>query len=224
MTSPLQRDDVTSPLTVSGEARVFENTVSWRIEDADGVEIATGFTTADAPDVGEFGDFEARIFLPVIETETFFLEVLSYSARDGAPQDQVRLELTPASNGKVSVNTFFVDPAFIAAGGDCSQVDVEKRTMLETVNVAELALLELLAGPESAWADTSMPEFTTLNSISISSGVAKVDFGASDPAVWNGGSCRVSSIRSQIEQTLLQFPSVSSVDITVNGSKDILEP
>ncbi len=225
VTSPINGDAVTSPFTVTGRARVFENNVSWRILDENGSNVLLeGFTTADAPDVGEFGDFEARIFLPVIEGDTFFLEVLSYSAMDGAPQDQVRLELVPLDAGKTTVNVFFVDPAFIADGGDCSQVDFEKRTVHHTVNTAELALRELLEGPESTWAQTQIPEFTTLNSVTIESGVATVDFGGSSIARWNGGSCHVMALRAQIEETLLQFPSVSSVIINLDGSSDILEP
>ena len=224
VTSPIDGDAVTSPLSVTGTARVFENNVNWRILDADDVELATGFATADAPDVGEFGAYEMRIFLPVIETETFFLEVLSYSAKDGSAQDQVRLELVSLDVGKTSVNVFFTDPAFIEDGGDCSQVDFEKRTVHHTVNVAELAIQELLAGPESEWAQTQVPPFTTLKSITIADGVAKVDFTGSRMSEWNGGSCHVIALRAQIEQTLLQFPSVTSVEITLDGSSAILEP
>ena len=89
---------------------------------------------------------------------------------------------------------------------------------------AELALLELLEGPESAWAESYVPTLTTLDTITISSGVAQVNFVGSSSADWSGGSCRVTALRSQVEQTLLQFPSISSVEITVNGSSDILEP
>jgi len=41
-----------------------------------------------------------------------------------------------------------------------------------------------------------------------------------------GGSCRVTTIRSQVEQTLMQFPSVTSVRISVEGYADdeVLQP
>jgi len=40
-----------------------------------------------------------------------------------------------------------------------------------------------------------------------------------------GGSCRVSAIRSQITQNLLQFPTIKNVIISVNGrTEDILQP
>ena len=137
---PVEGGVVTSPLTIQGSARVFENTVEWRITNVDGDELDRGFTTTDAPDVGEFGTFEARVFLPLIEEETFYLEVFATSPRDGAEEDKVVMELVPERDGKVSVNVFFVDPALIDAGGDCSQVDFEKRTVHETVNVRRACL------------------------------------------------------------------------------------
>jgi len=40
-----------------------------------------------------------------------------------------------------------------------------------------------------------------------------------------GGSCRVTAIRSQIEQTLKQFSTVQSVIISIdNRTEDILQP
>ena len=40
-----------------------------------------------------------------------------------------------------------------------------------------------------------------------------------------GGSCRVAAISSQIRQTLMQFPTVKSVIISIDGrTEDILQP
>lgn len=221
--SPENEGLTASPMVIKGKARVFEGVLNWRITSLEGKELSSGFTTTSASDVGEFGNFEERIFLPLISQHTFYLEVYSISARDGSEEGKVRVEVVPEDAGKTTVNVFFSDPEFIEEG-DCSQVDFEKRTMNKTVNTAELAIQELLKGPESNWANTSIPAFTILNSISISEGLARVDFGGSTPSPWNGGSCHVTSLRSQIEETLLQFPSISSVEITLDGSSDILEP
>jgi len=72
----------------------------------------------------------------------------------------------------------------------------------------------------SVWAlrpmDTLIPEQTQLVSLVVSKGVATATFSPQlDQAV--GGSCRVSMIRSQIENTLKQFPSVKSVVIISEG-------
>jgi Immunoglobulin-like domain of bacterial spore germination len=56
--SPEAGAGVSSPVTISGTASVFEGTVQLRILDADGEEIARTFTTASAgaPERGEFSE------------------------------------------------------------------------------------------------------------------------------------------------------------------------
>jgi hypothetical protein len=44
--SPLIDEQVPSPVTIAGTANVFEATVSIAVLDAQGIEIASGFTTA----------------------------------------------------------------------------------------------------------------------------------------------------------------------------------
>lgn len=222
--SPQSGDVVTSPITVSGEARVYENVVDWRIVSNDGDVLDQGFFAATPADIGMFGPFEGRVFLPVLESDDFVLELFTYSAMDGSVRDLVSLPLTAADTGTTSVEVYFID-AEIAAAEDCTAVDFEKRTTGATVNTAEMALLELLKGPTSDWAVTEIPDGTELNSIVIRDGVADVDFYSPNPARWSGGSCHTTAIRAQIEQTLLQFPTVDSVEISVNGdAHNILIP
>jgi len=45
--SPAPGAEVSIPFEVTGRAEVFEANVEWALEDADGVEVASGFTTAD---------------------------------------------------------------------------------------------------------------------------------------------------------------------------------
>jgi hypothetical protein len=56
--SPEPGASVSSPVTISGTASVFEGTVQLRILDADGEEIASAFTTASAgaPERGDFSE------------------------------------------------------------------------------------------------------------------------------------------------------------------------
>ncbi len=56
--SPEPGASVSSPVTISGTASVFEGTVQLRILDADGEEIGSAFTTASAgaPDRGDFSE------------------------------------------------------------------------------------------------------------------------------------------------------------------------
>ncbi|HEY7271538.1 MAG TPA: Gmad2 immunoglobulin-like domain-containing protein [Actinoplanes sp.] len=84
---PVIGQRVTSPITVTGTADVFEATVNARLLDADGKQIATAFTTASCGS-GCRGDF--RIRLPyksgggVATVETYWV-----SPKDGSRRDVV---------------------------------------------------------------------------------------------------------------------------------------
>lgn len=58
VTSPEPTATVSSPVTISGTASVFEGTVQLRILDADGKQVGSAFTTASAgaPDRGTFSE------------------------------------------------------------------------------------------------------------------------------------------------------------------------
>jgi spore germination protein GerM len=111
---------------------------------------------------------------------------------------------------------------------DCSLVFPVAREAPKTPAVGRAALEELLKGPtwaeKNAGYDTAINEGVKIRSLSVKDGVAAVDFDAKMQEGM-GGSCRVSLIRSQITETLKQFPTVQSVVISVEGnSEDILQP
>ncbi len=116
------------------------------------------------------------------------------------------------------------DPALL----DCSNVYAVSRTVPKSVEVARVSLEELLEGPSidevTAGYVSSINPGTLLNSIRIEEGVAYVDFSSVlGQAV--AGSCRVQSIRAQIDRTLLQLPTVTSVVISIEGETEgILQP
>ncbi len=111
---------------------------------------------------------------------------------------------------------------------DCGLVYPVERQVVKTPAVARAALLELLAGPTLAESNggyfTSINPGVKLNYIGIVGDVARVDFDKKmDESM--GGSCRVTAIRAQITRTLMQFPTVKSVVISVDGnSEEALQP
>lgn len=111
---------------------------------------------------------------------------------------------------------------------DCSLVYPVVRTIPKAEAVAQAALAELLKGPtpeeKGRGYFTSINAGTRLQSLVIANGVARADFdGRLGEQV--GGSCLVTAIRSQIIETLKQFPTVTEVVISINGeSQDILQP
>ncbi len=91
--SPLIGERVSNPVSISGSANVFEATVSIRILDADGGEIARTFTTATCG-TGCRGDYSKRVSYEVSSEQPGFIEVFEASAIDGSPQWVVRIPVT----------------------------------------------------------------------------------------------------------------------------------
>jgi hypothetical protein len=84
---------VTSPVTVSGTADVFEATVSVRVLDSAGHEIARTFTTASCG-TGCRGDYSVTVSYSVPRTQPGTIEVFESSAKDGQP---VNVQLIPVT-------------------------------------------------------------------------------------------------------------------------------
>lgn len=91
--APTPYASVTSPLTISGEASVFEASLAWRITDTAGQVIAEGHTTASAgaPQTGTF-TITATYTVPV---QTIgFVEVFDRSPKSGEIDEIVRIPVT----------------------------------------------------------------------------------------------------------------------------------
>lgn len=128
----------------------------------------------------------------------------------------------------MKVKVFFSSSKLNPELVDCSLVFPVQREVEETVAVGRAALTELFKGTteqeEDAGYFTNINEGVTIQSLTIKDGVAKVDL-SSKLGEGVGGSCKVSAIRAQIEETLKQFSTVDSVVISIDGiSEDILQP
>ena len=82
---PSAKQEVRSPVTVEGRARVFEATVQVQVKDASGKPLASEFTTASkgAP---EWGDYRVEVAYRVAARQEGVVEVYAPSAKDGSPQ------------------------------------------------------------------------------------------------------------------------------------------
>ncbi len=223
---PDPSDEVGVPLVITGKARVFENQFAYRLTDAAGTVLVLGTATADAPDIGEFGEFTVSASYDEPATDTGTLEVFQYSAKDGTEVDKVTIAVNFADTETMTVEAFFTTAT---TASDCKAVSAVTRRVPVTQAVARAALEELLKGPSTDEADsglgTNIPSGTTLRSVSIENGVATVEFSEGLDSMVSG-SCNVSVIRSQIEETLKQFTSVTSVVILVEGKDvdEVLQP
>lgn len=128
----------------------------------------------------------------------------------------------------VLVKAFFSNTKFDPGLMDCSKVYPITRDVPKTQAVARAALEELLKGPteeeKSQGYLTSINKGAKIQSLRIDNGIAYADFDK-QLEFQVGGSCRVQAIASQIRQTLLQFPTVREVIISIDGrTADILQP
>jgi len=82
---------VTSPLTISGDASVFEATLQWRVRDSSGRVLAQGTTTATAgaPYRGTYT--VSATFTPPSTDTIGSVEVFERSPRDGTIDEIVRV-------------------------------------------------------------------------------------------------------------------------------------
>jgi len=91
--SPVIGQQVTSPATVSGTADVFEATVSVRVLDSAGREIARTFTTASCG-TGCRGSYSVTVPYSVTRAGHGTVEVFESSAKDGTPVNVEQIPVT----------------------------------------------------------------------------------------------------------------------------------
>jgi hypothetical protein len=91
--TPLIGARVSSPVTISGTADVFEATVSLRILDANGHEIARTFTQASCG-TGCRGDYSIAVPYQIATEQQGTIEVFESSAKDGSAINVVAIPVT----------------------------------------------------------------------------------------------------------------------------------
>lgn len=225
---PQANEEAGLPVIIKGEARVFESTVNYRIQESDEKVLLEGFTMAESPDVGEYGAFEIFANYPEPEGAQGTIEVFTYSAKDGAEIDKVVIPIQFKKVDSLIVKVFFGSNTLNPKAIDCTKVFGVDRRIPKTQGVARAALEELFKGPTPD--EIKNEYFTSINpgvkvqNVVIEDKTAKADFNETlDFLV--GGSCRVTAIASQIEETLKQFPNIKNVVISINGrTEDILQP
>jgi len=87
---PKENAKISSPLDITGKARVFENVVSLRLKDKTEKILFQGVTDAKSPDVGQFGLFQEEITYETNQSEGT-LEVFESSAKDGSEINKVEI-------------------------------------------------------------------------------------------------------------------------------------
>jgi len=234
--SPKSNDliDPTKPLLIEGQARggwFFEASFPAKLIDANGNVLsqipvqATGEWMTDS-----FVPFSGKMQFATPTTLIGTLILNKDNPSDMRQFDQ-SFKIPLRFNIQTStVKVYFGNSEKNPNALDCNLVYAVNRTIPKTAEIARAALEELLKGPTSDEQSakglyfTSIPFGVKVKSLNIAGDVATADF---DQTLQQnvGGSCRGSAIRSQITQTLMQFPTVKSVIISIDGrTEDILQP
>ncbi len=234
--TPRPGDEITSPLVIEGEARgfwFFEASFPARLLDGNGKEISVAVMQAQDEWMTEnFVPFRGTLTFPTPSTEKGIL-VLEKENPSGLPEhaDDLRIPIRfkkPTNGETLTVKAFFGNTIFDPDAEDCTKVFPVDREIPKTQAVARAAIEKLIEGPTLNELETeyftSLPPKVRIQSLSVTNGVAAIDFSRKfEEGV--GGSCRVAAIRAQITETLTQFPTVQSVVISIDGrTEDILQP
>ena len=214
------------PLKIQGEGREFESVVRYRVKTEKGIILADGSMQADATDVGRFGQFFVSLPLDLTSITKATVETFANSPKDGAEIDKVTNNVTIDPTLR-SLEVYFSntqsDPK-----AECEKVVPAIRSIAKVEKIGTASLEELLKGPndeeKTLGFATLIPTNAKLQTFTIEGTVGRPDFTAElDKDV--AGSCRVLAIRAQIEKTILQFSTIESVIISIEGrTEDILQP
>lgn len=220
ITNPLPNDTIGGHVTVSGFISgtwFFEGDTFAEIADSNGTVIGGGLLRAlDNWMTADVIAFEGKVILNSIPQTTSGTIIIYKDNPSGESQfdDSVTIPITFSSN-YTTTSVYFVPNN----SQSCDSVVAVPRVIPQTVSVGRASLEALLAGlglSENVTYATSIPHDAQINSLAITDGIATVDFNSLAIA----GSCAVTSARTQITETLLQFPTVDSVVISVNGQVD----
>lgn len=232
--APKENEAISSPLKITGRVKGngwtgFEGQVGIvKLFDNDGKELAMGILTATEDWMKLPVNFETTLWFDYPGDGAGQLVFYNENASGEPERDKtftLPIKLKKSSGEKSTVKVYF------SGSGDnidCAKVLPFEREVPKTQALARVALEELLKGPadleKTAGLFTSINPGVVILSLSIENGIAKVDF---NDQLQKGvaGSCKVTAIRAQIEQTLKQFPTVKNVVISINGeTEDILQP
>jgi hypothetical protein len=95
VTSPRIGQRVSSPVTIAGDANVFEATVTMRILDASGAQVGHSFTTATCGS-GCRGTYSTTLRYTAASEQAGTVQVFEVSAKDGSPVNLVTIPVTLA--------------------------------------------------------------------------------------------------------------------------------
>ena len=186
--NPSANDEVGLPLVIKGEARTFEAAFSYRIKNSKGTVLVEGHSmTTGTEDYPAFRPFEVSVNYPDPKTASGSVEVFSMSAKDGSEINKVIVPVTFKKITDAQEVKLYIN------------IDAPITVRIPKTDTPVRATLDVLL--------KMMGGNLTINSVALKSGVLTVDMkGMVDAAT-----------QAKITKTAMQFSSVKSVVITIDG-------
>ena len=88
---PKEGDSISSPVLITGNARVSQNVVYLRLTTSEGYVLASDTTSVNNPSADGYGIFEDNFYFNVPQTKEGFLEAYQVSSVDGSEIDTVKI-------------------------------------------------------------------------------------------------------------------------------------
>jgi len=229
---PISNASISSPVEISGRARVFEGLVLFRVRDFFNQLIAEG-SVETGMGASEWGPYRTTLEFPQPVSPTGWVEVYTQSANDknGSDQDLIRLPVAFAAYQDPVVGIFYSninqDPELL----NCDQVYPAQRIVQFNgqqllINVLEMLFSGVTEEEMAQGFVNNLPEEgVRVQSLDLAEGgILKIDF---NQALQEdiSGSCRVQAIQAQIVKTLIQFSGIEKIEISIDGETEgILQP
>ena len=207
--SPKAGEELESPFTIKGKARVFENVVNIILRGDNKSELYKDNVTAKSLDFSQYGDFEIKIPISpqAATSKKLTLEVFDYSAKDASVRDLVSIPIVVATKDTMDIKVYLINSK-LGTDNMCTKTFSTKRQILKTKEVAYMALYQLIQGPNigelGEGYDTRISGQVKINSVVVQGDTAYADF-SEGLAYGITESCKVDAIKAQITDTLKQF-------------------
>lgn len=230
--NPLPDSTVGSPFEITGEAKgnwFFEGEFPVKLVDDSGKIIAE----SNAKALGDWMSEDLVPFWAIFEFSSGTAKngtlIFSKNNPSGMSENasEIRVPVNFGESSNVKIKLYYGNLQFDPESSNCEKTYEVERVIPKTVTPARAALEQLIAGPtdleKSGAYITNINPDVKIQKLTISAGTAGADFSKeikeeiSEP-------CRLSAIKSQITETLKQFPNVKNVVISVDGETGALEP
>jgi hypothetical protein len=237
VTDPIPFAEISSPVRVAGRARAFEGHVEVEVRaDGDLGPIGAGFVTGGGD---ELRPFEGSIPFETASAPRGALVFFTRSAEDGqvwqAAAFRVGLRSTDADAASCAGNLPASRPeappgqmvvkVYLSCDADHGSLRAAYRLVEESPRVLRAALDALLAGPTAAERAASLSSWFSdstagkVRSVTTKDGHAVVDFDDLRPLIPNASTSAGSErLLRQLDATVFQFRSVTSVEYRIAGS------